>query len=65
MSDELEAAIEAAAAGPRKVKSDQLEAESHPLPDLIKAADRVAGAAAATSKTRGVYLNKLNMGGAV
>ncbi|HUU11436.1 MAG TPA: hypothetical protein VM431_12995 [Phycisphaerae bacterium] len=65
MPDDLQDAIETNAQAPRRVVSDGVEAEQHPLPAQI-AADRYLSSqtAAAASASRGLRFSKIKPGGA-
>lgn len=52
-------ALEAAVAGPRRMKVDNVEAEQQPLADLIAADRHLASRAAASRPARGLRITKL------
>lgn len=52
MAKTAEEILSDAAEGPKKVAGDMGSMEQHPIPDLIKLADRTAAAAAVDSKGR-------------
>jgi hypothetical protein len=56
---DLEDTIADNAAGPKRVESDSLVVEQHPLPDQIDADRYLASKAASTGGRRGLRFNKL------
>lgn len=59
MPDDVSDSIEQSAQGPRRVRTDAGEVESHPLPDQIEADKYLAAKAAASSRSRGLRFNQL------
>lgn len=59
MSDALDAAIEANATGPKRVRVGNQEVEQHALADQIEASDRVAAQAAVTRNDLGIRRRKI------
>ena len=64
MPDDLQDAIETNAQAPRRVVSDGVEAEQHPLPAQIAADRYLSGQTGAATATRGLRFNVLKPGGA-
>lgn len=64
MADDLETAIETAAAGPAKVQADGVAVEQQKLGDLVEADAYLASKRAARSATRGVIFTRLSPPGA-
>ncbi len=59
MSDDLTSSIRESAQGPKRVKSDNFEAEAHPLPDQI-AVDRYTKAnSSAARRPLGLRFRKM------
>jgi hypothetical protein len=64
-SDELNAAIAAAATSPQRVTVDGTSTEARDVDQIVKAANHVAAANAKASATRGfTFLQKVNGGAA-
>jgi hypothetical protein len=59
MPDEVSDAIETAAKGPKRVRTDAGEVEQHSLADQIAADKYLAAKAAASTRGRGLRFNKL------
>lgn len=59
MSDELSDKIAETAAGPKRVRTDAGEVESQDLGAMIEADKYLSAKAAASTKFRGLRLNKL------
>ena len=65
MSEDLTESIAESAAGPKRVRGDNLEVEVHPLPDQIAADRYVKSNAAASRAPLGLRFRKLVPPGAV
>ena len=59
MSDEISDAIEATAKGPKRVRTDAGEVESHDITQQIAADKYLSAKAAMLTKSRGLRINKL------
>lgn len=59
MSDELREKIEQAASGPKRVRTDAGEVETHDLSKLIEADKYLAAARAASTKRQGLRITRL------
>jgi hypothetical protein len=59
MSDEIRDAIESTAKGPKRVRTDAGEVESHDITQQIAADKYLAAKAAMSTKSRGLRINKL------
>ena len=65
MSDEIEAAIESTAVGPKRVRTDAGEVEAQDIDQQIAADKYLAAKAAASTANRGLRFNKIIPGGTI